>query len=57
MGKSQQIIAQTAKTALQQLRYGNYHALPILIMTEKNRLLKCPSILENESILRDLFEK
>ena len=57
MRKSKQILAHTAKTALQQLECGNYHAFPILIMTEKNRLLKCPSILENESILRDLFEK
>ena len=57
MRKSQQILAQTAKTALEQLRYGNYHGLPVLIMTEKTRLLKCPSFLQNESILRDLFEK
>ena len=57
MRQSQQILAHTANVALQQLRYGNSDALPIVIMTEKTRLLKCPSFLRNESILRDLYEK
>ena len=53
----QEILAHTANVALQQHRYRNYDALPILIMTEKSRLLKCPSFLRNESILQDLYEK
>ena len=55
--KSQQILADTVKSALQHFRFWRCISLPILLMNEKTRLLKCPSFLLNENILRDLFEK
>ena len=55
--KSQQILADTARSALERYRFWKTVSHPILLMNEKTRLLKCPSFLLNENILRDLFEK
>ena len=55
--KSQQILADAAKSVLEHYRFWKTVSLPILLMNEKTRLLQCPSFLLNENILRDLFEK
>ena len=55
--KTKLILGKTAKSALEHYQLWRKFSLPILLINEKTRLLKCPSYLVNEDILRDLFEK
>ena len=55
--KTKLILGKTAKSALEHYQFWRKFSLPILLINEKTRLLKCPSYLVNEDILRDLFEK